>query len=113
MALLESMDSPLSTGPLLDSDSTQIPQHLAGPILAKLADANKRIAALESELDSKREALTQLLAEDLRMSEDLAELQKFIWGYHRGLPGGCDCAVCAEVKQSHREARNIAAMTSQ
>ena len=43
---------------------------------AELATAKDRIATLESELASKREALNRLLADDLRTSEELAQLQE-------------------------------------
>ena len=107
MALPESMDLPLFTGPSLGSNPTQMRELSVGPLLAKLADANTRIATLESELVGKREALTQLLAEDLRTCEELSALQKIIWGYHREMPGSCDCAVCAEVEQSERELERL------
>ncbi len=58
-------------------------------LVAELATAKTRITALESELASKQEALSRLLADNVRTCEQLAELQKMIWGYHRGLPGGC------------------------
>ena len=76
---------------------------LVKQLRAELATAKGRIATIESELASKLVALSRLLADDLRTCEELAELQKMIWGYHRGLPGGCTCYVCLEVKQSRRE----------
>ncbi len=72
-------------------------------LAAALSAANVRIAELESELEGKQAALSRLLGEDLRTCEELAELQKMIWGYHRTLPGGCDCDVCKEVERSHAE----------
>ena len=45
---------------------------------AELATAKDRIATLESELASKREALGRLLADDLRTCEELAQLQEMI-----------------------------------
>ncbi len=74
---------------------------------AELATAKDRIATLESKLASKREAVSRLLADDLRTCEELARLQEMIWGYHRGLPGRCTCDVCVEVEQSRRESRGL------
>ena len=72
-----------------------------------LSVAKAQIAALESRCESKQEALRRLLAEDLKRCEELALLQKVIWGYHRALPGGCDCSVCVEVERSHQELEGL------
>ena len=74
---------------------------------AKLTTDKDRIVQLESELVRSRATLSRLLADDLRTCEELAELQKEIWGYHRGLPGGCECNVCLEVEQSQRELEGL------
>ena len=81
--------------------------NLIEKLRAELTRATDRIATLESELTSKREALSRLLADDLRTCEELAECQKMIWGYHRGLPGSCECNTCAEVEQSRRELEGL------
>ena len=72
-------------------------------LAAELTTAKSEITALRSELASKQAALSRLLADDLRTCDELAVLQKIIWGYHRGLPGGCDCMVCDEVERGQRE----------
>ena len=74
----------------------EIVQHLQ----AELAAANERIEALESELTKSRKTISGLLADDVRTSEELVELQEMIWGYHCGLPVGCTCDICVEVDQS-------------
>ncbi len=74
----------------------------ADRLAAELTIANARITALESKLSSKQAALGRLLADDLRTCEELAELKKTIWGYHRLLPGGCDCTLCLEVAPGQR-----------
>ncbi len=74
---------------------------------AELAAAGDRIARLESRLASTGEALDRVLADDLRACEELAALQKMIWGYHRGLPDGCKCPVCEEVERSKKELRDL------
>ena len=76
-------------------------------LVAELKTAKARIAALESKLASNKESLGRLLADDLRTCEELTELQKTIWGYHRALPGGCDCSVCGEVERSQRELEGL------
>ena len=78
---------------------TEIVEHLR----AELATANKRIEALESELTKARKTISRLLADDVRSSEELAELKQLIWRAHRGLPGGCKCDICDEVDQSRSE----------
>ncbi len=78
---------------------TEIVEHLR----AELATANERIEALESELTKARKTISRLLADDLRSSEELAELKEMIWRAHRGLPGGCKCDICDEVYQSRSE----------
>ena len=70
---------------------------------AELATANQRIEALESELTKGRKTISRLLADDLRSSEELADLKEMIWRAHRGLPGGCKCDICDEVDQSRSE----------
>ena len=74
---------------------------------AALTAAKARIAALESELASKRSALSRLLADDLQTCEEIAELKKMIWGYHRAIPGGCNCAICDEVGRSEWELEGL------
>ena len=76
-------------------------------LVAELATAKARITALESKLSSQQAALSRLLADDLRTCEELVELQKMIWGYHRALPGGCQCNICVEVEQSRRELEGL------
>ncbi len=74
---------------------------------AELATAKDRIAALESELAGGQKALSRLLADDLQTCEELVELQQMIWGYHRALPGGCECSICGEVEQGQRELKGL------
>ena len=76
-------------------------------LVAALATAKARITALESKLASKQMAVSRLLAGDLQICEELAELQNMIWSYHRGLPGGCECNICAEIEQSRRKLEGL------
>lgn len=69
----------------------------------ELARARDRIEALEADLARKQKSISRLLADDIQTCEELAELQRIIWGYHRGLSGGCECAICTEVERSRRE----------
>ena len=88
---------------MTEAGAGKAPEGIIEKLRAELAKAKDRIATLESELATNRTALTRLLADDLRTCEELAQLQEVIWGYHRGLPGGCTCEVCLEVEQSRRE----------
>ena len=91
------------------SDGTGAADWVIRQLRATLAKADDRIAILESELAGKQGALNRLLADDLQTCEELAELQKMIWGYHRGLPGDCECDICVEVEQRQRELKSLMA----
>ena len=96
----------LTMEPYGESDGTDLSNEVIGP-LHLLAKADERIASLESELVRNRAALNLLLADDLQQCEELAELQNVIWGYHRGLPGDCECNICVEVEQRQRELKGL------
>ncbi len=68
-----------------------------------LAAAGDLIATLESKLAITQKALDQLLADDLRTCEVIADLQKIIWNYHLGLGERCNCTVCVEVERGRME----------
>ncbi len=72
-----------------------------------LTRAEAQIAVLESDLTNNQAALSGLLANDVRSSEELAQLQKIIRSFHRWLPGGCGCTVCGEVERSQQELRGL------
>ena len=104
----------LTTEPCAESDGTDLSNEVIEPLGTLLAKADERIASLESELLRNREALVSnraalnlLLTDDLQTCEELAELQNVIWGYHRGLPGDCECNICVEVEQRQRELKGF------
>ena len=69
----------------------------------ELGTATERIATLESELTNGQKTISHLLADDLRNSEENAQLKEMIWTFHQGPSGDCECNVCAEVEQSRTE----------
>ena len=87
----------------VNGDAAHLFYQASGQVRDALARANERIAVIESQLANYREALSRLLADDLQTCNELAELQKIIWAYHRGLPGDCECDFCLEAEQSQRE----------
>ena len=78
---------------------TEIAEHLR----ADLIGANERIEALEAGATKDRQTISSLLADDLRTSEELAELKQTVWRFHRALPAGCECDTCCEVERSRSE----------
>ncbi len=80
----------------------RVPENIE-KLRADLTTANQLIQALESELTKAQETTSRLLADDVRSSEEIAELKQLIWQSHRGLPGGCKCDICDEVDQSRSE----------
>ena len=71
------------------------------------ADAEVAISTLEFELKRKEAAISRLLSEDVRNTEEIAELQRLIWNYHRALPNGCTCDICLEVEQGQAEIEGL------
>ena len=76
-------------------------------IRAKLTKADDRIATLQSELKKKQASVSALLVDDVRSSEELAELKEMVWTSHRGLTEGCKCNICVEVERSRTELEGL------
>ena len=91
----------------VNGDAVLVSYQAIGQVRDALARADERISVLESLLASNRGALSRLLADDLQTCDELTELQKIIWGYHRGLPGDCECDICLEAEQSQRELKAL------
>ena len=103
----------LPTEPYPEGNRSEAPDNFTQRLGEALLKADERIAALESELkdlDSelkqKEAAIDRMLLDDVRMCEELTELQETLWYHHRGLPS-CECNICNEVQRYRREVEGV------
>ncbi len=98
------------SGSLLKADchssNTGAATEIIEQVRARLAKADDRIAALQSELRKKHLSVRSLFSDDFP-TEEVAKIKELVWTFHRGLPGGCQCNLCGEVERSRREIEGL------